>query len=138
MSHRVQALEFSELQRQNNSVLDKKGLNFNIALAESFPPGHKPQTEPASEKEIVKPQFKEELKRSWAYSRNSVFLTSSLERCSTGIRASDYLRPPWSQDLSRLSMSELSDISVLNLAVSVEEVKNPKRLSQTWSNCWKQ
>ena len=31
-------------------------------------------------------------------------------------------------------MAEVSNISVMNLAISVDEVNNPQRSSQTWSN----
>lgn len=127
MSHRVQALELRELQRlsQVNSVLGDKGSNLKNALAESFPPGHDPETEPAPEDEIVTLLFTEDLERSWVYSRNRAFRRStySSERKSTR----------WSC-LSSLSLSEVSNISIFNLAVSVEEVKDSKRLSQTWSN----
>ncbi|KAG6999613.1 hypothetical protein G7Y79_00033g068010 [Physcia stellaris] len=126
MSQRVQSLELKELHRQNqiDSAPDDGDLNFEISLASSIPPGHGPTTEPAPEEETVTPQFTEELKQSWVYSRNSAF------RLSTHSSEQAYTR--WSC-LSRLSMSEVSDISVLNLAITVEEVKNPKRLSQTWS-----
>ena len=131
MSHRVQALELRELQRQIqiDSTPDDGGSNVKVALAPgfppSFPPGLDPTSEPVLEEKTVTAQFTEELKRSWVYSRNSAFRLSTY--------SSEQAFTKWSC-LSRLSMSEVSDISVFSLAISVEEVKNPKRLSQTWSN----
>lgn len=126
MSHRVQALELGELQRliQNNSASDED-LHLDTAFAENTPPGLDPHKGPALENEMVTTGFMEELKRSWVYSRNSAFRSSTFPSDQTSTR--------WSC-LSRLSLSEISNISVINLAISVEEVKNPKRQSQTWSN----
>ena len=36
--------------------------------------------------------------------------------------------------LSSLSLSEVSNVSIINLAITVEDVSNPQRSSQTWSN----
>lgn len=127
MSTRLHALELRELQRMSYaaSVLDD---NTSIR-SNTFVPYNHPSSELnmelASENGTIAPEYWEELKRSWVYRRNSAFRMStfSTDRHST----------TWSC-LSALSLSDVSNISVFGLAITMEEVNNPQRQSQTWSN----
>lgn len=127
MSARLYALETRELQRISlaASALGDGELVSSNGLLETPWQGLSPNTVPALENNIVVPEFVGELKRSWVYRRNSAFRLSTY--------SSDRNSTTWSC-LSSLSLSEVSNISVLDLAVTVEDFNTPQRLSQTWSN----
>ena len=107
------------------SVLDDNTSVHMNPFAPNIHPSSELNIELASEDGTIAPEFLDELKRSWVYSRNSAFRMSafSTDRHST----------TWSC-LSSLSLSEVSNISVFGLAITMEEVNNPQRQSQTWSN----
>ena len=125
MSTRLHALELKELQRMDHaaSILDDNtSIRHNIFVP-NFQSSSQLNIEP--ENGTIAPDFLGELKRSWVYSRNSAFRMStfSADRHST----------TWSC-LSALSLSDVSNISIFDLAITMEEVQNPQRQSQTWSN----
>lgn len=78
--------------------------------------------------EIKTHDFTEVLQRSWVYTRNKAFQSSIYSLSTTDAHSTR-----WSC-LSGLSMAEVSDLSVLNLVITVDEVCNPSRSSQTWSS----
>ncbi|KAL8794992.1 MAG: hypothetical protein Q9195_002439 [Heterodermia aff. obscurata] len=127
MSTRLHALELKELQRMSYaaSVLDDNASIRSRTFVPNIHPSSELNLELASDSGIIAPEFLDELKRSWVYSRNSAFRMStfSTDRHST----------TWSC-LSALSLSEVSNISIYDLAITIEEVNNPQRKSQTWSN----
>lgn len=124
---RVQALESREFDRMSHAQLtayDRDSIISNVPIdivRESL----LPELLSASGSSPLDLEYLEELQRSWVYRRNSAFRMStfSTDRHST----------TWSC-LSGLSLSEVSNISILNLAITIEDVNNPQRLSQTWSN----
>ena len=72
--------------------------------------------------------FTEDLQKSWIYRRNGAFRASTCSQWTTSAYSTT-----WSC-LSNVSIAEVSNISVINLAISVDEVYSPQRSSQTWSN----
>ena len=127
MTARLQALESRELDRMSHAQLtqcDKDSILSSDSI-DTVRQSRVPRMLVTSGSDALELEYLEELKRSWVYRRNSAFRLStfSIDRHST----------TWSC-LSSLSLSEVSNISVLNLAIRVEDVNNPQRLSQTWSN----
>lgn len=127
ISARLQALELRELQRMSlaASVLENIELVSSNDLLEERLQGLNPNIVLNPEDDTFVPEFLDELKRSWVYRRNSAFRLSTY--------SSDRHSTTWSC-LSSLSLSEVSNISVFNLAVTVEDVNNRQRMSQTWTN----
>ena len=127
MSTRLHALELKELQRMSYaaSILDDHAAIRNNTLVPNIHRNPLSNIELAPDNGTIVPEFLNELKQSWVYSRTSAFRMSTF---STGQRSTT-----WSC-LSALSLSEVSNISVFNLAVTTADVNNPQRQSQTWSN----
>ena len=127
MSSRVHALELRETQRMSGllslPMSNDDPIGDNIGDMSSTILDSEPVI--VGEGDMAGSEFWEELKRSRVYRRNSAFRVStfSSEKHST----------TWSF-LSGLSMSEVSNFPVVNLAVTLGDVENPHRLSQTWSN----
>lgn len=127
MTARLQALESRELDRMSHAQLTLHGRDSilsNVPI-DTVRQSLVPELLSASGSNVLELEYLEELKRSWVYRRNSAFQLStfSIDRHST----------TWSC-LSGLSLSEVSNISIINLAITVEDVNNPQRWSQTWSN----
>ena len=76
-------------------------------------------------KSLAVSEFLEELKRSRVYRKKSSWQMSmvSSEHCSM----------EWSF-LSAFSLAEVSNICVMNLGITFDDVYNPHRISQTWAN----
>ena len=127
MSTRLHALELKELQRIGyaQAILDDNASIRSSTFVPNIQPSSELNIELAPEIGTIAPDFLEDLKRSWVYSRNSAFRMStfSTDRHST----------TWSC-LSALSLSDVSNISIYDLAITMEDVNNPQRQSQTWSN----
>ena len=130
MSNRIQGLELRETQRMSSraSIVawrDPKSATSRTLTYANANHSDDQETAPISRTSIFAPDFVAVLKQSWVYARNSAFRTSTF---SSGRQSM-----AWSC-LSSLSVSEISNISVFNLAITLDEVTNPERLSQTWSN----
>ena len=127
MSTRLQALEQRDSQDSNHAVSLMHDNDSMIGSASCGEPQSHTESyiEIPSENNALGPDFLDELKRSWVYSRNSAFRLSTFSVSQRSMA--------WSC-ISGLSLSEVSNISVFNLAVTVEELNNPQRQSQTWSN----
>lgn len=112
ISSRVQALEVLNLQKNNRSWTSKDDTESLATIR-----AHRPDlsAEGIMESELEHFDFLDELQRSRVYQRNEAFRTSVISF------------------FSDLSMAEVSNISVMNLAVFEGEVFNPGRTSQTWS-----
>ena len=80
-----------------------------------------------AENEGVRLNFSNDLQRSRVYRRNPAFCESAISEITNSVYS---LR--WSI-FSGLSLSEVSNISVINLAVTDRETFNPTRSTQTWS-----
>ena len=70
-------------------------------------------------------EYLDELKASWVYRRNAAFESSTFSL--------DHYSTTWSC-ISARSMAEISNISVINLAITIDDVLNTQRAFQTWSN----
>lgn len=68
------------------------------------------------------------LRKTWVYRRNK-----ALDVSGSSLYSQDTCSMAWSC-LSDLSWAEVSNISVIGLPIIVDEVHNPLRSSQTWSN----
>lgn len=101
-------------------MLEPQGLPGDYAL----PDAHSGSMPPLRNNRFGS-NFLDELKQSWVYSRYGAFRLSSF--------SSGHHSTTWSC-LSTLTLSEVSNISVYSLIVTADEVRNPQRLSQTWSN----
>ena len=124
MSSRVQALEHMNLQKNNPSWTSKDDTESLTTIRAHLPD--------LSAEEIIESgpehfDFLNELHRSRVYKRNQASRTSVFSAITNSVYSLG-----WSF-FSDLSMAEVSNISVMNLAVIEEEVFNPKRSSQTWS-----
>lgn len=108
-------------------IKEDRESSFNTPFKEYLSPNLDGNMVPAliDSDESLGADFVNVLKRSWVYSRNAAFRQSTF--------SSDRHSTTWSC-LSDLTVSEVSNISVFGLVITVEEVNNPHRLSQTWSN----
>ena len=127
MTARIQALESRELDRMSYvqpTQHDRDSILSNVPV-DTVRQSYVQELLSASASDDLELEYLEELKRSWVYRRNSAFRLStfSMDRHST----------TWSC-LSSLSLSEVSNVSVFGLVVTIEDVNNPQRPSQTWSN----
>lgn len=71
--------------------------------------------------------FIEDLENSWVYKRNR-----GCRETASAFSITDAHSTTWSC-LSSLSIAEISNISVISLPITVNEVFNSRRFSQTWS-----
>ena len=124
MSCRVQALEVLDLQKSGNADWMLEDDMESLATIHAFPGdlnyGEAIETEP------LHFDFSEDLQRSRVYKRNQAFRSSVISALTSVYSLG------WSF-FSDLSMAQVSDISVMNLAITEGECFNPKRPSQTWS-----
>ena len=127
MSSRVQALEEREFLRRDASTLgpfDNGTESVRTINGYNFAP----ETSPATAHDSLSFDFTPALQASWVYRRSGAFRASTYS-----LSTRDAYSTSWSC-LSGLSMADISNISVINLAVSTEEVFNYRHASQTWSN----
>lgn len=127
MSARLHALELRNVQqsRYPTSTQEDVDPSSSSSYMADLRLGSAAESLPALECDSTDHDYTEELSRSRVYSRNAAFRMSTF--------SSDHYSTTWSC-LSALSLSDVSNISVINLAITVKEVNNPQRLSQTWSN----
>ena len=125
MSSRVRALELPDIQNRSNA--DLMPVDDRESIATIHP--HRPDAryEATTDRHSVHFDFLHDLQKSRVYRRNqalrdSVFSALTNSVCSVG----------WSL-LSEMSLSEVSNISVINLPITDGETFNPQRSSQTWS-----
>lgn len=123
MFSRVQALEVHNMQKDGDSCLSEDDVE---SLATIRPQRPIINSEESLEGGPVRFEFSEELQRSRVYMRTKAFsksVISALTRSEYSLGSSVF---------SGLSLSEVSNISVINLAITEREVYNPARSSQTW------
>ena len=129
MSSRVKALELLNIKKDAKD--DDSGLLEDDAESVATITIHAHPSdlsfEESMESEFGRFDFSEELQRSRVYRRNQAFRKSVISALTKSVHSLG-----WSF-FSDLSMAEVSNISVINLAISEGEVFNPRRASQTWS-----
>ena len=125
MSNRVRALEVVDIQNGGDADITSVDDTNSIATIRIHPPDVR--DEATTDRQTVRFDFLHDLQQSRVYRRNQAFrrsvfsaLTNSV--CSVG----------WSL-FSEMSLSEVSNISVINLPITDRETFNPQRSSQTWS-----
>ena len=124
MSSRVQALEVPNMQ-QVDAYWTLEGDTDSLTTIHASRPD-------VSSQEIMESglgdfDFSDELQRSRVYRRNQAFRKSVVSALTNSAYSLG-----WSY-FSDLSVGGMSNVSVINLAVSEEEVFNPGRVLQTWS-----
>ena len=120
MSSRVQALELLSLQKDDDSWTPGDD-SESLATIRAHP------FNLSSEESSDSFDFSDELQRSRVYKRNQAFRRSVISALTNSVYSTG-----WSC-VSDLSMADVSNISVVNLAITESEVFNPRRSSQTWS-----
>ncbi len=126
MSSRVQALEVLNIPKNDESWMLEDDAESIATITIHADPADL-SSEEAIESEFVCFDFSDELQRSRVYRRNQAFRNSVISALTNSVYSLG-----WSV-LSDLSMAGVSNISVINLAVTEGEVFNPRRASQTWS-----
>ena len=125
MSSRVRALEVEDMENRDNAGL------ISVDDAESITPirGHRPDVsfEAAIDSQTVHFDFLNDLQNSRVYRRNQAFRRSTISALTVSLYSMG------GSFLSGMSMAEISNISVMNLAIIEGELFNPGRPSQTWS-----
>ena len=125
MSSRVQALEVLDMPRSGNADWMLGDDQESLATIHAHPPDL--SSEDSVKSESVLFDFSDELQRSRVYRRNQAFRESVISALTNSVYSLG-----WSF-FSDLSMAEVSNISVINLAITEGETFNPQRYSQTWS-----
>lgn len=125
MSSRVQALEVLNMQKRGDAEWMSEDDTESLATIHAHPPNI--ISEEPIESEPVRFDFTDDLQKSRVYRRNQAFRESVISALTNSVYSLG-----WSF-FSDLSMAEISDISVINLAITERETFNPQRSSQTWS-----
>lgn len=125
MSSRVQALEILDLQRRGGADWMSVDDTESLATIHARPPDL--SDEEAIGNELLRFDFSDDLQRSRVYRRNQAFRKAVISALTNSVYSLG-----WSY-FSDLSMAEVSNISVINLAITEEETYNPQRSTQTWS-----
>ena len=127
MTSRVHALERNGLNRLTAAPSALRGYGDLLESKVQGDLWSSPANDPASAADADAAEFSfwEELEKSRVYRNITTARTStfSIDQCTMTLSC-----------LSSFSLAEVSQLSVINLAVSAEEVYNPHRLSQSWSN----
>ena len=124
MSSRVKALEVRNVQKDDACWISEEDTD-SIATIHTTQPDA--SSEDIMESGLGHFDFSNELQRSRVYRRNQAFRKSVISALTNSVYSQG-----WSF-FSDLSMAEVSNISVINLAVTKGEVFNPGRSLQTWS-----
>lgn len=122
---RLQTLELRELQRMAPTpVVPPITDDISVHYDQEAGNGGTKAFAASATANAASPAFYEELKKSRAYRRDAVWRmsTCSTDRCTTTCST-----------LTALSLAEVSHVSLMNLAITIEDVYNPQRVSQTWS-----
>ena len=125
MSSRVQALNVLDLQKSGDA--DWMLGDDTESLATIYAQPQDSSRKEANESELVQFDFADDLQRSRVYRRNQAFCKSVISELTKSVYSLG------SSFFSDLSMAEVSNISVINLAITEGEIFNPTRASQTWS-----
>ena len=125
MSSRVQALEVLNIQHRGDADWISEDDTESCATIHGRPP--QLSYEEAIESEAIDFDFSDDLQRSRVYRRNQVFRRSVISALTGSVYSSG-----WSI-FSDLSMAEVSNISVINLAITEDELFNLELSSQTRS-----
>ncbi len=131
MSSRLNRLELRDLERPNGFPVDSHfQSDASSIMTTKGPSASFPIPEPASTSfcQNVLCDFAKILQDSWVYRRNNALDASRLS-----VYSKDHCSMAWSC-LSSGSWAEVSNISVIELPILVNELYNPLRSSQTWSN----
>ena len=126
MSSRVQALEVLYLQNDNASQMSEEDTE-SLETIRAHQPDARSEDIMEIEIETTEFGFLHELQKSRVYRRNQAFRESVISALTDGVYSLG-----WSF-FSDLSLAEVSNISVINLAITEGEVFNPGRSLQTWS-----
>ena len=124
MSSRVQALEVLNMQQDDADSTSEDDTESLATIQAHRPDG---SSEDIMESELRHLDFSDELQRSRVYRRNQAFRESVITALTNSVYSLG-----WSF-FSDLSMAAVSDISVINLAVTKGEVFNSRHSLQTWS-----
>ena len=124
MSTRIKALEALSMQQDDTHWLSKDDTE-SLATIHAHRPDVNSENIMASE--LGDFNFSDELQRSRVYRRNQAFCTSVISVLTNSVWSLG-----WSF-FSDLSMAEVSNFSVINLAITKGEVFNSGRSLQTWS-----
>ena len=125
MSIRVRALEVLDIQHRGNADLTSADDTEPIATIRGHPPDV--SYEATIDRQTVHFDFLDDLQMSRVYRRNQAFRKSGMSLVTNSAYSLG-----WSF-FSNLSMAEVSNISVINLAIVEGEIFNPGRSSQKWS-----
>lgn len=125
MSSRVRALEVLDTQERVDADWVSGNDTESLATIHAHP--HDLSSDESIESEPVRLDFMDDLQKSRVYRRNQAFRESVISALTNSMYSLG-----WSF-FSDLSMAEVSNISVINLAITEGETFNPHRFSQTWS-----
>lgn len=125
MSSRIQALEVLDVQQKSDAEWLSGDDTESLRTIHAHPP--ELSSEEPIEDDTVPFDFSNELQRSRVYRRNQAFRISVISALTNSVYSLG-----WSF-FSDMSMAEVSNISVINLAITEGETFNPHRLIQTWS-----
>ena len=125
MSNRVRALEVLDIQNQGDADMASVDDTGSIATIRVHPPDVR--YEATTNRQTVHFDFLHDLQKSRVYRRTQAFRRSVFSVLTNSVGSVG-----WSF-LTEMSLSEVSNISVINLPITDEEIFNPQRSSQTWS-----
>lgn len=128
MSSRVRALEVLNMQKIGDADWTSGDDTESLPTIHARPPGSIwLDSGEVVESELVRFDFSDDLQKSRVYRRNQAFRETVISALTNSVYSLG-----WSF-FSDLSMAEVSNISVINLAITEGETSNPRRYSQTWS-----
>ncbi|KAI4104966.1 MAG: hypothetical protein LQ339_003583 [Xanthoria mediterranea] len=130
MSSRIEALELRNGRSSDGYPLHHRSESDTSSVMTIEGPksvSSKPERASNTPNGILASEFTEILRKTWVYRRNK-----ALDVSGSSLYSRDTCSMTWSC-LSDLSWAEVSNISVIDLPISVDEVHNPLRSSQTWS-----
>lgn len=130
MSSRIEALELRSGRSSDRYPLHHRPESETSSVLTIEGPksvSSKPRRASITSNGILAFDFTEILRKTWVYRRNK-----ALDVSGSSLHSRDTCSMAWSC-LSDLSWAEVSNISVIDLPISVDEVHNPLRSSQTWS-----
>lgn len=125
MSSRVQLLEGLDIRGRGDADAILGDDTESIATIHAHPPDS--SSGEILERGIQHFDFSDDLERSRVYRRNRAFRKSVVSAFTKSAYSLG-----WSF-FSDLSMADVSDVSIISLAISERETFNPQRSSQTWS-----
>ncbi|KAL8687293.1 MAG: hypothetical protein Q9218_006493 [Villophora microphyllina] len=133
ISSRMESLERYERQRCDERLELPGSAEYSTSIVTVFPSANESglaELPSDSPRDIDSFDFMEDLRRSWVCRRNNALDSSRLS-----VFSRDHYSMSWSC-LSGASWAEISDISVISLPITMDELQNPLRSTQTWSAGW--